>query len=324
MTPLDVPQPEDDPPSLPGAEPEQAVLPPPVPVRPGGGEPARRGRKADPVSEQAGPCHQAWLGPLRGGVSAAGYTLDQLASLTGFSKTRLSTLLRGAENYPGWEITYSVVHVLGLPAWPLRRLWTAGAREADKNQTWIAKHIGEVPFLKPEQPPLAYEVLTATMREPYTDYAGALLQSERAGWIVAETFDLLWFGWDAALRSPDVRRHAWLLLRDRVLRRAHRHRDGRPDLRPAAFHTVAQSLIEDPEARFAEISALAGFFDLLGQLPLDQLDIVVLRYLCGLGTAALPEVVGLPPARVRTLDHHARGALEHLHPRHDDPGVITP
>ncbi|MFD3677681.1 XRE family transcriptional regulator [Streptomyces sp. NPDC058613] len=285
----------------------------------------RRGRKQQPVSREAGLCHQAWLGPLRDGVNAAGYTLDQLASRTGYSKTRISTLLRGVESYPTWRITYSVVHVLGLPAWPLRRLWAAGAREADKNQRWIDKHIGEVPYLQPELQPVAYRALKDSMTMHYTEYAVAfVLQIPRARWIVAETFDLLWFRWADAVRSPDVRRYAWLLLRDRVLQRAQRHDDGRPDLRAAAFHTVVQSNIEDPGARFEEINELADFFDLFGHLPPDQLDISVLRYLCGLDADVLPVVVGLSPARVHTLDHHARGALEHLRLRHDDPGVITP
>ncbi|MGW7329259.1 XRE family transcriptional regulator [Streptomyces sp. NPDC054840] len=315
MTPLDVPQqPEDDPPSLSGAETEKVVLPAPVPTQPRPPRPGRRGRKQQPVSKEAGPCHRAWLGPLRDGVSAAGYTLDELASRTGYSKTRISTLLRGVESYPTWRITYSVVHVLGLPAWPLRRLWAAGAREADKKQTWIDRHIGEVPYLQPEKQPVAYQALKNSMLTPYTQYAVTfVLQNPRARWIVSETLDLLWFRWDDAVRSPDVRRYAWLLLRDRVLRRAPRHDDdGRPDLRAAAFHTVAQSVIEDPAARLAEINELADFFDLLGHLPPDQLDVSVLRYLCGLPAEALPTVLGISPARVHTLDHHARGALKHL------------
>ncbi|MFD0287648.1 RNA polymerase sigma factor [Streptomyces lutosisoli] len=289
-------------------------------------EPARRGRKSEPVSDKAGPCHHAWLKPLRGRISASGLTLDQLVSLTGYSKTRISTLLRGAEYYPGWEITYSVVHALDLPVWPLRRLWTAGAREADKDQAWIEERIHAVRPLQPEQPPLAHQAFTEAMREPYTAYARALLHSDRrAHWVVAETFDILWLDWDDAVASPDVRRHAWRLLRSRVMLRAHRNRDGHPDLRPAAFTTVAQSLIGDLAARFAEISALAAFFDAVGRLPQDQFDVVVLRYLCGLDAAAVHTVLGLSAARTHAIDHHARGALESIHRSDDDdPGVINP
>ncbi|MFF0142808.1 XRE family transcriptional regulator [Streptomyces sp. NPDC005227] len=316
MTPLSAPQqPEDEPPSA--DRPRQRPPTVAVPEQPSV-ERARRGRRAEPVSENAGPCHQAWLAPVRSGVSSKGYTLDQLAVLTGYSKTRISTLLRGVEYYPSWEITYTVVHVLGLPVWPLRRLWTAGAREAHKNQSWIEERIRAVRPLAPEQPPVAHQAFNEAMREPYTAYARALLHPEQAERIVGETFDILWLGWDHAVAGRDVRRHAWCLLRSRVLLRAQYHADGRPDLRLAAFSTVAQSRIEDPAVRFAEISELAGFFDTLGTLPQDQLDIVVLRYLCGIDARTLPTVVGMSPARIHTLDHHARGALEHLHPRHNE------
>jgi hypothetical protein len=142
--------------------------------------------------------------------------------------------------------------------------------------------------------------------------------------VVAEAFDILWLDWDEAVASPDVRRHAWRLLRSRVMLRAHRHDRGHPDLRPAAFTTVAQSLIGDLAARFAEISALVGFLDTVGRLPGDQFDVVVLRYLCDLEAQALPEVLGVSPARTHAIDHHARGALEDIHRPDDTPGVINP
>ncbi|MFF5004924.1 XRE family transcriptional regulator [Streptomyces phaeochromogenes] len=323
MTPPSVPQqqPAEDPSGTSGGPPD----PPAPPVDSRQAAAVRRGRKSDPVSDKAGPCHQAWLHPVRGRISASGLTLDQLVSLTGYSKTRISTLLRGAEYYPGWEITYSVVHALDLPVWPLRRLWTAGAREADKDQAWIEERIHEVRPLEPEVPPLAHQAFTEAMREPYTAYARALLHSDRrACWVVAEAFDILWLDWDEAVASPDVRRHAWRLLRSRVMLRAHRHGGGHPDLRPAAFTTVAQDLIGDLTARFAEISALAGFFDAVGRLPADQFDVVVLRYLCGLDVQALHTVLGLSAARTHALDHHARGALESSHRPDDTPGVINP
>ncbi|MEV5783752.1 XRE family transcriptional regulator [Streptomyces sp. NPDC048448] len=323
MTPPSVPpEPEGEPSRTADGE-RDTPLPPAIPEQPSA-ERARRGRKAEPVSKDAGPCHRAWLGQVRSGVSSRGYTYDQLAGLTGYSKTSISTLLRGVEYYPSWEITYSVVHVLGLPVWPLRRLWTAGAREADKPQAWIEERIHAVRPLVPEQPPVAHQAFTEAMREPYAAYARAFLHPQRAGRIVSETFDILWLGWDDAVASPNVRRHAWRLLRSRVLLRALNHSDGRPDLRLAAFSTISQSRIKDPAARFAEISELAAFFDLLGTLPPDQLDIIVLRYLCGIKASKLSTVVGLSPARVHTLDHHARGALEQLHLRHNNPGVITP
>ncbi|MEH0420550.1 RNA polymerase sigma factor [Streptomyces sp. B21-083] len=300
------------------------MRPPSVPEQPEADEPSRRGRKPGEISDEAGVCHRAWLKPVRSRLTASRLTLDDLVSLTGYSKTRISTLLRGMEYYPGWEITYSVVRALDLPVWPLRRLWTAAAREAEKDQEWIEERIHEVQSLQQEQPPVAHRAFTEAMREPYTAYARALLHNERrAHWVVAETCDILWLGWDEAVASSDVRRHAWRLLRSRVMLRAH-HANGYPDLRPAAFSTVAQSRIGDLAARFAEVSELATFFDAVGQLPPDQLDIIVLRHLCGIDNAAVPTITGLPPARVHAYDHHARGALETIHLRHDEPGVTTP
>ncbi|WP_329345382.1 XRE family transcriptional regulator [Streptomyces microflavus] len=325
MTRLDVPQqPDEEPPAVSVSHPDPAALTPWVPGQRRKEEPARRGRKAEPVSSNAGPCHQAWLASLRGRFTDSGYTLDELADLTGFSKTRLSVLLRGEESYPSWNLTYCVIRALGIPVTPGRRLWSVGAQEAKKTPAWIERRIHEVRPLDPETPPLALKALREAMRDPYTRYTRALLQSQRADWLVLETFDLLWLDWDTATSSPDVRRYAWELLRGRVWRRALRNTEGQLDLRQAAFSTVGQSRIEDPEDCFAEISEISAFFELLGHLQPDQIDIVVLRYLCGLGTGDLPNVVGLSPAAVHTLDHHARGALQRLHHRHDDPGATAP
>ncbi|MEV4975382.1 helix-turn-helix domain-containing protein [Streptomyces scopuliridis] len=296
-----------------------------VPEQPDGEPPSRRGRKPESIWEKAGASHRAWLEPVRSRLFASGLTLDDLVNRSGYSKTRISELLRGKGYYPGWEITYSVVRALDIPVFPLRRLWTAAAREADKDTAWIESRIHEVQPLQPEQPPLAHQGFTETMREPYTAYARALLQSDqRAAWVVAEVFDILWLGWDEATTSPDVRRHAWRLLRSRVMLRAHHHPDGHPDLRAAAFFTVAQSRIDDLTARFAQIGEMSDFFDGIGRLPQDQFDIAVLRYLCGICLHAVPDVVGLSPALTHAMDHHARGALENTYHRHDDPGVITP
>ncbi|WP_327372416.1 XRE family transcriptional regulator [Streptomyces sp. NBC_01216] len=300
------------------------MTPPSVPEQPKAEEPSRRGRKQGPISQQAGACHQAWLKPVRNRLAASRLTLDELVGLTGYSKTRISALLRGMEYYPTWEITYSVVRALDLPVWPLRRLWAGAAREANKPQTWIEERIHEVQYLTQEQPPVAHQAFTQAMRGPYTAYARTFLQDRRATWVVAETSDILWLRWDEAVASPDVRRHAWRLLRSRVMLRAHHHPDGHPDLRSASFSTVAQSQIDDMATRLAEIGEMAAFFDAVGRLPQDHLDLVVLRYLCGIDEDTLPTVTGLSPALIHAYDHHARGALESIYPHHDNPGVITP
>ncbi|MCX4554341.1 MULTISPECIES: transcriptional regulator [unclassified Streptomyces] len=281
--------------------------------------PSRRGRKLAAISEHAGYCHRSWLEPLRDRLIASGLTLDDLVHRSGYSKTRISELLSGKGYYPRWAITYSVVRVLEVPVWPLRRLWTAAAREADKNTGWIENRIHEVQPLQHEQPPLAHQAFKDAMQDPYTAYARAFLQrDQRAQWVVAEVFDILWLGWDEAVASPDVRRHAWRLLRSRVMLRTDRHPEGHPDLRPAAFSTVAQSQIGDLGARFAEIATMTDFFDAIGRLPENQLDVAVLRYLCGMCRYTIPAIVGLHPAIANTMDHHARGALERAYHLHDD------
>ncbi|GAA2230368.1 hypothetical protein [Streptomyces indiaensis] len=205
--------------------------------------------------------HEALLERLRHQISAQGVTLDELARRTGFSKGRISVLLRGIEYYPSWEITYSVVHALALPPWPLCRLWTAGAYEAAKSTTWITQRIAAVRPLGPEERPVEHRGFIEQMEHYYASYAQALLHIERPEWIVAEAFDILWAGWDEteAATGPNLPRYAWRLLRSRVLLRVRRHPDGRPDLRPAAFMTVSQSRIEEPVARFVEISEVADF-----------------------------------------------------------------
>ncbi|MFK0151493.1 XRE family transcriptional regulator [Streptomyces sp. NPDC090499] len=288
---------------------------PEVPEQPGGDPHSRRGRPPEPIGEEVGAAHRTWLEPVRSRLVASGLTLDELVGRSGYSKTRLSELLRGKGYYPGWEITYSVVRALDLPPWPLRRLWTAAAREADKNQVWIENRIRAVQPLGPEQPPVAHRGFTQIMRRPYTAYARAFLQSEdRAQRAVGETFDILWLTWDVAISGPDTPRHAWQMLRSRVMSRAVQ-RNGHPDLRQAAFTTVAQAGITDLDERKSRIDTMADFFDAIARLPQDQMDVIVLRHLCGVRPDAVPGIVGLTPAMTHTLDHHARGALTGLYLR---------
>ncbi|MFK4071952.1 XRE family transcriptional regulator [Streptomyces sp. NPDC029674] len=262
--------------------------------------------------------HRTWLVPVRNRLVSSGLTLDALVSRSGYSKTRLSELLRGKDYYPGWAITYSVIRALDIPVSPLLRLWAAAAEEAGKDTGWIKSRISEVPPFTPEAQPVAHRGFTQAMWRPYTAYAQAFLQSERrARKVVARTFDLLWLTWDEATATPDTPRHAWQLLRRTVLALAPRRQDGRPDLRAAAFSTVAQADIPDLAERLYRIDVLAQFFDTITRLPPDQMDVTVLRYLCGIPDHAVPGIVGLPPAITHTLDHHARGALDQLRPASD-------
>ncbi|MFI2415894.1 helix-turn-helix domain-containing protein [Streptomyces sp. NPDC018947] len=292
--------------------------PPPLPDQPEGGPPSRRGRPPEPICDEAGTVHRTWLEPVRNRLIASGLTLDDLVSRSGYSKTRLSELLRGKGYYPGWEITYSVIRALDIPVDPVRRLWTAAALEAEKNAAWIRSRISDVQPLSPDEQPVAHLGLTQAMWQPYTAYAQAFLQTERrAQQLVAQTFDILWLTWNEATLSPHTPRYAWQLLRSRVHAAAAKRPDGRPDLRPAAFSTAVQAQILDLTERLARIDVLAQFFDTITQLPADQMDITVLRSLCGVAPDAIPGIIGLSPAIAHSLDRHARGALRQLRPDTD-------
>ncbi|MET7685621.1 XRE family transcriptional regulator [Streptomyces sp. NPDC005423] len=294
------------------------MRPPQVPEQSGGEPPSRRGRPPEPIDEMAGKTHRTWLEPVRSRLTESGLTLDDLVGRSGYSKAQLSKLLRGKGYYPGWEITYSVVRALDIPVDPTRRLWTAAAVEAAKDAAWIQKRLGDVPQSGLEEQPLAHLGLTQAMWHPYVAYARAFLQSDhRAQQVVAETFDILWLTWDEATRSPNTPRHAWLLLRKRVISRAPQRPGGHPDLRAAAFSTVTQAGIGDLTERLARIDVVARFFDTVACLPPDQLDVTVLRYLCGIRRDAVPGIVGLSPAITHSVDRHARGALQGLYPDTD-------
>jgi DNA-directed RNA polymerase specialized sigma24 family protein len=270
----------------------------------------RRGRKPAPISDTAGLSHRAWLEPVRGFLFSSGLTLNDLVDRSGYSKTRISELLRGNGYYPAWEITFSVIRALGLPVQPVRRLWTAAAREAEKEPGWIEQCIQQV-ALQPEHPPLAHQAFTDAMTDAYTAYSRAfLLTDHRARWVVTETFDILWLCWSEAANSENIRRYAWRLLRERVMARAHRQHEGHPDLRAAVFSTA--EVHDASPGHFVALSELVDLFDAISRLPHDQMDVAVLRYLCDTHPEEIPDVLGLSPALAHAVDHHARATLDRL------------
>ncbi|MGF0174532.1 XRE family transcriptional regulator [Streptomyces sp. Marseille-Q5077] len=293
------------------------MMPSPVPERSDGAPlVARRGRKPEPIAAGVGLAHRAWLESVRARLRASGLTLDDLVTLTGFSKTRISELLRGNGYYPGWEITFSIIKALEIPAWPMRRLWTAAAQEADKQPAWIQRSIDRVVPIEREHQPTAHQGFVQLMAAPYTAYARAfLLTGRRAQWVVAETFDILWLCWDEVAASENVPRSAWLLLRARVMARAHRHPEGHVDLRAAALSAQTQLESTDLAERLSNMDELVPLFDAIGRLPRDQQDITVLRHLCGIDAEVVPDVVGLTPAATRAVDGHARAALADIYRR---------
>ncbi|MFF3469061.1 sigma-70 family RNA polymerase sigma factor [Streptomyces sp. NPDC002619] len=270
----------------------------------------RRGRKPAPIAASAGPSHRAWLEPVRSFLFASGLTLDDLVSRSGYSKTRISELLRGNGYYPAWEITFSVIHALGLPAQPMRRLWSAAAHEAQKQPGWIKQCIQQV-AVQPEPAPVAHQAFTEAMSDVYTAYARVfLLTDQRAHWVVTEAFDILWLCWSHAAVSENLSRYAWRLLRARVMARAHRDGDGHPDLRAAVFSTA--EVHDGVPGHFVALSELVDLFAAIGHLPDDQMDVTVLRHLYGVDLKEIADAVGLSEAITHAVDHHARAALERL------------
>ncbi|MGY5103033.1 XRE family transcriptional regulator [Streptomyces sp. 900105245] len=280
--------------------------PPPLP------QAVRRGRPPAPISPDAGPSHRAWLEPVRSVLFASGLTLDDLVERSGYSKTRISELLRGNGNYPLWEITFSVTRALGLPTQPLRRLWTAAAREAHKDSDWIHRSIEQVAHAG-EKPPLPYQAFTEAVQGTYTEYARAfLLTDRRARWVVCETFDILWICWDEAAASANINRYAWSLFRSRVMIRAARRADGHPDLRAAVFSTRAVHDHTSNPGHLVALTELIDLFDAINRLPDDQMDLAVLQYLCGTPVADSAHLLGITPALAHAADHHARVTVEAL------------
>ncbi|CAL9675230.1 sigma-70 family RNA polymerase sigma factor [Streptomyces sp. enrichment culture] len=280
--------------------------PPPLPGT------ARRGRRPAPISPQAGPSHRAWLEPVRAVLFASGLTLDDLVDRSGYSKTRISELLRGNGYYPPWEITFSVSRALSVPTRPLRRLWTAAAREAHKDNDWI-QHCIELVAHDGDSPTLPYRAFTEAMRPDYSDYARAfLLTDQRAHWVVCEAFDILWLRWHDAAASANLNHYAWQLFRSRVMLRAARRADGQPDLRAAVFSTEEVRGSDSTPGHFMALSELIDLFDALTRLPDDQMDLTVLHYLCGVPAARIAHILGMAPALTHAVDHHARATLDAL------------
>ncbi|MCZ4101081.1 XRE family transcriptional regulator [Streptomyces sp. H39-C1] len=256
--------------------------------------------------------HRAWLELVRAELFASRLTLHELGELAGFSKTRMSELLRGKGVYPRWKTTYQVIHALGMQPWPMRRLWAAAAREAQKKETWISNCINGVGIAEMlGVAPVDHRGFTEGNRAPYTAYAEAFLfTNERASWVVKEAFDMLWLRWDAVLASPDVRKSAWKLFRGRVMERAG-HTEGRPDLRPLAF-TGAHDHTSDLAAQFARVGELLALFEACRDLPDTQLDVMVLKYYGGLDDTATANVLGVPLAAVCSADRYAKRTLTRL------------
>lgn len=290
------------------------------PKRPEGKPPGKPGRKLGPIADGVGASHRAWLEPLRMRFLDSRLTVSELSDRAGFAKSKISELLRGAGLYPRWEITYSVLHVMDVPTWPMRRLWMAAAYEAHKKPAWVNGCIETVALSTgPTVPPLDHQGFMQLNREPYTRYAQVFLRTgQEAAQVVGETFDILWLRWEEALCSSDVQKFAWAVLRAGVMARTP-HIDGCPELVPAAFDTVILGTTTGA-AHFHQIEESMGLFKALSRLPDHQLDVMVLIYLRGMDDTAVADVLGVPLISVRTADRYAKQSLTETLSPDNHPG----
>jgi DNA-directed RNA polymerase specialized sigma24 family protein len=278
--------------------------------QPGDDPPGKPGRKLGPIADGVGTAHRAWLEPLRARLLASGLTISGLAQRAGWPKSKVSELLRGVGQYPRWEITHSLLHVLGIPTWPMRRLWSAAALQARKKQEWIDGCIERVVLSTgPDVPPVDHLAFAELNRTPYTAYARVFLRDAcEADQVVAETFDVLWLQWEEALASADVQKFAWQVLRQSVMARTP-HTGGHPELVPAAFDTVALHRTTCIAEQFAQIEESIALFKALSHLPGLQLDVMILKHLRGMDDTAVADVLGVPVASVSSADRHAKRSL---------------
>ncbi|MER5766286.1 helix-turn-helix domain-containing protein [Streptomyces sp. NPDC001985] len=297
------------------------MTPQPPAIQPSEGSPGRPGRKLGPIVDGVGAAHRAWLEALRARLAASGMTVSDLAQRAGWSKSKVSELLRGAGLYPRWEITHNLLPVLGIPAAPMRRLWAAAALEAHKKQDWVQACIEKVVVATgPRTPPVNHLAFTEFNGATYTAYARTFLRNRtEADRAVTETFDLLWLRWDEALASSDVQSFAWPILRRSVMQRTP-HTAGRPELVRAAFDTVVLGETADLTAQFLQMSESMLLFQAMSRLPDLQLDVMVLKHLRGRTTEAVATTLGIPIALVYSAERHARRFLTTALDPHNGPG----
>jgi transcriptional regulator with XRE-family HTH domain len=276
---------------------------------PGNDDPlGRPGRKLGPIADGVGIAHRAWLEPVRAKYFSSGLSVSDLAQRAGWAKSKVSELLRGTGLYPTWEITYGLVHVLGLPTWPMRRLWSAAAREAHKKHEWIEGNFEKVVLSAgPDTPPVPHRAFVDINRHAYTSYAGVFLGSGDTVRAADEAFDILWLRWDEALVSANLQKFAWQVLRCSVMARTS-HADGFPQLALAAFDTVALHRTPWP-GKFAQVEESLALFRAVSRLPDTQLDVIVLMHLRGMTSAQAADVLGVPHAFIRSVHRHAKRSL---------------
>lgn len=274
----------------------------------------RPGRKLGPIAHTVDSVHRAWLEPVRGAYLRSGLTLSQISEEMILAKSKLSELLRGTGLYPRWEIVCRLATTLKVPTWPLYRLWWQAAVEAHKTQEWIKRSSDyQSSVTATGRPPVDHQALQHLLKKNYRRYARVFLTNDEADIAVRAAFDILWLSWNEALASPGTNNFAWKKLRQSVMSRA-LHRDGHPELGHAAFDTVALHQLNAPQERerIAQMEESMRLFTHISRLPDRQLDVVVLRRLCGFTQEDTSHLLGVSLATVRSTERHATRQLESL------------
>ncbi|MEU3521740.1 sigma-70 family RNA polymerase sigma factor [Streptomyces sp. NPDC006654] len=282
------------------------------PPAPGPGPvPPRPGRKLGPIVESVGSAHRAWLEPVRSAYLTSGLTLSELSGRVRISKSKISELLRGTGLYPRWEIILGLSAELDMPQWPLYRLWRHAAFEAHKTSEWIDRCSERTTTATTSHtvPPLDHRAFRELVEGDYVLYAQVFLDDEQRDSAVSDTFDILWLRWNDALASHDTRRFAWDVLRATVMSRTP-HIDGRPEFGVAAFDTVALRVLTDDTERMHQMAESLELFKAMSRLPDNQLDVMVLRWLCGFAPDSASALLGVPLATVGSDERHAVHFLE--------------
>ncbi|CAL9631470.1 sigma-70 family RNA polymerase sigma factor [Streptomyces sp. enrichment culture] len=272
--------------------------------------PARPGRKLGPIAATVGSSHRAWLEPTRDHYLASGRTLSDLSTSIPLAKSKLSELLRGVGHYPRWEVIHRLAAELDIPSWPLYRLWRQAALDAGKSREWVHRSSdGAIALATESRAPLEHGALRSIVEDGYRRYAEVFLHGEVLDAVVEDTFAILWLTFYDALASPDIRRYAWNILRATVHAKAD-HRDQRPVLGDAAFDTVALRAQTCPEGQAAQMAESLELFTAISKLPPAQLDVTVLRRVCGFPHAKISDLLGIPLAAVRSDERHAKRFLD--------------
>jgi DNA-directed RNA polymerase specialized sigma24 family protein len=271
----------------------------------------RPGRKLGPVVGCVSSSHRAWLMPIRRSYLRSGRTLSDLSDHVLLAKSKLSELLRGLGHYPRWEVVHRLSVELNMPSWPLYRLWRRAAFDANKTREWIDRSAKEtaVATSNPPHPPLEHGALRQMVEVDYRYYASAFLPDDVCEAAVEETFAVLWLSWNDGLASADIRRFAWNVFRTTVMGKA-TYRDGLPELENSVFDTVALRSQTSQTARMTQLTESLELFKAISKLPDAQLDVMVLRHLCGLTDQRTSELLGVPLATVRSDERHATRYLE--------------